>query len=354
MAEAERAKILVIDDVKSNLVSLRGMLQALDYVPYMAQSISAAISILEKQLPDLILLDISMPEMDGFEFCEMLKDNPRTRKIPVIFISAVEDIADKERGFDLGAADFIQKPFSLSDLALRVKTQLRVSEIQAELESSNRRLNLMTRQLSRRLWEEQENLVFAMGRLVEQRDEGAANHIDNLSYNSWIIAQALQLTEEFEEVISENFVQTIKTAVVLHDIGKLSIRDSIILKPAPLTEEERKVVETHTIEGRRILEEIHKALERNDFIKMAIDIAYCHHEFWDGSGYPQGLKGNEIPLAAQILAIVDVYDVLVNERVYKEAYSPGEAIEIIKAAAGTQFDERIVDVMVRMQRHLKV
>lgn len=354
MAEAERAKILVIDDVKSNLVGLRGMLQALDYVPYMAQSISAAISILEKQLPDLILLDISMPEMDGFEFCEMLKDNPRTRKVPVIFISAVEDIADKERGFDLGAADFIQKPFSLSDLAIRVKLQLRVSEIQEELENSNRRLNMMTRQLSRRLWEEQENLVFTMGRLVERRDEGAANHIDNLSYNSWIIAQALQLTEEFEEVISENFVQTIKIAVVLHDIGKISIRDSIILKPAPLTEEERRVMQTHTTEGRRILEEIHRELDRNDFMKMAIDIAYCHHECWDGSGYPQGLKGDEIPLAAQILAIVDVYDVLVNERVYKEAYSPEEALEMIKEGAGTQFDERIVDVMVRMHRHLKV
>lgn len=354
MAEAERAKILVIDDVKSNLVSLRGMLQALDYVPFMAHSISAAISILEKMLPDLILLDISMPEMDGFEFCEMLKDNPRTRRIPVIFISAVEDIAEKERGFALGAADFIQKPFSLSDLAIRVKLQLRVAATQEELENSNRRLNLMTRQLSRRLWEEQENLVFAMGRLVEQRDEGAANHTDNLSYNSWIVAQALQLTEEFEEIISENFVQTIKTAVVLHDIGKLSIRDDIILKPAPLTEQERKVMQNHTIEGRRILEDIHRELDRNDFMKMAIDIAYCHHECWDGSGYPQGLKGDEIPLAAQILSIVDVYDVLVNERVYKEAYTQEEAIEIIKAGAGTQFDERIVDVMVRMQRHLKV
>lgn len=354
MADAERAKILVIDDVKSNLVSLRGMLQALDYIPYMAQSISAAINILEKKLPDLILLDISMPEMNGFEFCELLKENPRTRKIPVIFISAVEDIADKERGFDLGAVDFIQKPFSLSDLAIRIKLQLRFYEIQEELESSNRRLNMMTRQLSQKLWEEQKNLVFAMSRLVEGRDEGAENHIDNLSYNSWIMAQALQLTEDFEEIISDNFVQTIQTAAVLHDIGKLAITDSILLKPAPITEQERKIVQTHTTKGQEILKDIHKNLDRNDFMKMAIDIAYSHHEYWDGSGYPQGLKGSEIPLAAQILSIVDVYDVLVNERVYKEAYSPDEAIEIIKESAGTQFDPRIVDVMVKMQRHLKV
>ena len=354
MADAERAKILVIDDVKSNLVSLRGMLQALNYIPYMAQSINAAINILEKQLPNLILLDISMPEMNGFEFCEILKENPRTRKIPVIFISAVEDIADKERGFDLGAVDFIQKPFSLSDLAIRIKLQLRFHDIQEELESSNRRLNLMTRQLSQKLWEEQKNLVFAMSRLVEGRDEGAENHIDNLSYNSWIMAQALQLTEDFEEVITDNFVQTIQTAVVLHDIGKLSITDSILLKPAPLTEEERTIVQTHTIEGQRILKDIHKSLDRNDFMKMAIDIAYSHHECWDGSGYPEGLKGSEIPLSAQILSIVDVYDVLVNERVYKEAYSPDEAMEIIKDSAGIQFDPRIVDVFMKMRRHLKV
>ena len=354
MAEAEQAKILVIDDAKSNLASLRGMLQALNYIPYMAQSINVAINILEEQLPNLILLNISMPEMNGFEFCEMLKENPRTRKIPVIFISAVEDIADKERGFDLGVVDFIQKPFSLSDLAIRIKLQLRLHKIQDDLESSNRRLNLTTRQLSRKLWEEQKNLVFALSRLVEGRDERAENHIDNLSYNSWIIAQALQLTEDFEDVISDNFVQTIETAVMLHDIGKLSISDSILQKSVPFTEEERKIIQTHTTEGQRILTDIHRGLDRNDFIKMAIDIAYCHHECWDGSGYPQGLKGDEIPLAAQILAIVDVYDVLVNEHVYKETYSPDEAMEVIKNSAGIQFNPRIVDVMVKMQRHLKV
>lgn len=354
MAEAERAKILVIDDVKSNLVTLRGMLQALNYIPYMAQSVSAAIHILEKQLPNLILLDISMPDMNGFEFCEMLKDNPRTRHIPVIFISTVEDVADKEHGFELGAVDFIQKPFALSDLAMRIKLQLRFSEIQEELESSNRRLNMVTRQLSQKLWKEQENLIFAMARLIEGRDEGTVNHIDNLSYNSWIMAQAMQLTEEFQDVISENFVQTIKTAVVLHDIGKLFVGDKILLKEASLTEEERRIMETHTTKGQHVLRDIYKELDRNDFMRMAIDIAYSHHEHWDGTGYPQGLKGDEIPLAAQILAIVDVFDALVNERVYKEAYSLETAMDIIKAGAGTQFDSRIVDVMVRMRRHLKI
>ncbi len=354
MADAQRVKILVIDDVKSNLVTLRGMLQALNYVPYMASSVSAAIHILEKQQPNLILLDISMPDMDGFEFCELLKESPQTRHIPVIFISSVEDVADKERGFSLGAVDFIQKPFSLTDLALRIRQQLRFAEMQEELETSNQRLNRVTRQLSRKLWKEQENLIFAMARLIEGRDEGTVNHIDNLSYNSWIMAQALQLTEEFEDVISENFVQTIKTAVVLHDIGKLFVGDKILLKEAALTSEERRIMETHTTEGRRVLEDIYKKLDRNDFVKMAIDVAYCHHEHWDGSGYPQGLKGDEIPLAAQILAIVDVFDALVNERVYKEAYSLETAMDIIKAGAGTQFDSRIVDVMVRMRRHLKI
>lgn len=354
MAEQEHAKILVIDDVKSNLVTLRGMLQALHYVPFMAQSVNAAIAILEKQLPNLILLDISMPEMDGFEFCEMLKENPRTRKIPVIFISAVEDVKDKERGFSLGAVDFIQKPFSLTDVAIRIKLQLQFSEVQEELESSNRRLNLVTRQLSQKLWREQENLIYAMGRLAEAKDEGTVNHIDNLSYNSWIIAQALQLTDEFENEISENFVQTIKTAVVLHDIGKLLVSEAILLKKAPLTQEERKIMQSHTTEGYRILSEIYSSLDHNDFMQMAIEVAHSHHERWDGKGYPEGLKGDEIPLSARILAAVDVYDALVNERVYKEAFEPEKAMKILKQGAGTQFDARVIDVMERMQRHLKV
>jgi putative two-component system response regulator len=355
MEDTSRAKILVVDDVKSNLVTMRGMLQALHYIPYMAQNANAAIRILEKQLPDLMLLDISMPDMDGFELCEMLKENPRTRNIPVIFISAVEDQADKERGFELGAVDFIQKPFDLAEVAIRIKLQLRFASIQGELESSNRRLNLVTRQLSQKLWKEQQNLIFAMARLVEGRDEGTVNHIDNLSYNSWILAQALQLTEDFEEVIGENFVQTIKTAVALHDIGKLSVSDLILLKKATLTEGERQIMQIHTTEGKRILTDISKKIDKNEFMEMAIEIAYSHHEHWDGSGYPQGLKGDQIPLAAQILGIVDVFDALVNTRVYnKEVCSREEAMETIHAAAGTQFDSRIVAVMERIQRHLKV
>lgn len=353
MAQNEQVKILVIDDVKSNLVTLRGMIQSLGYTPYLAQSISAARTILEKQLPKLILLDISMPEMSGLEFFAMLKENPQTRRIPVIFISASEDEVEREQGFELGAVDYIQKPFAIQDVAIRIKAHLRLADKMDELENRNRRLNLMTRQLAEDLWKEQENLIFALGRLIEGRDEGTVNHIDNLSYNSWVLAQALQLTYDFENEISDNFIKTIKTAVVLHDIGKLAIGDTILLKQASLTEQERLIMQKHTTEGQKILQDIYNSVKRNDFMKMAIDVAYCHHEHWDGSGYPQGLKGEEIPLSARILAVMDVYDALVNERVYKEAYGPEQSMEMIRAGAGTEFDPRIVDVMCKIKRHLK-
>ncbi len=353
MVQEKKEKILVIDDVKSNLVTLRGMIQSLGCTPYLAQNVNTAIDILEKQIPRLILLDISMPEMSGLEFCRMLKENPRTRHIPVIFISAVEDEEERSQGFELGAVDFIQKPFSLSDVAMRIKTHLRIATQIEEMENRNRRLNLMTRQLAEKLWQEQENLIFALGRLVEGRDEGTVNHVDNLSYNSWILAQAMQFSYDFEDEISDNFVQNIKTAVVLHDIGKLSVTDRILLKQAPLTEKERLIMQGHTTEGEKILRDIYSILDRNDFMKMAIDVAYCHHEHWDGSGYPRGLKGEEIPLSARILAIVDVYDALVNERVYKEAYTPEMSMEIIQSGAGTEFDPRIVETMMKVKRHLK-
>lgn len=345
-------RILVVDDIKSNLTVMREFIKKMGYTPYLAQSAKDAIKIIDHQMPHLILLDVSMPEISGFEFCEMLKKDVHTRQIPIIFISATEDKEDRTTGFELGAVDFVGKPFDYGEVAMRINTHLKIYCMQSELEENNRRLNLMVQKQAQTLWEEQRKIMLALSTLVEEKDEITKDHSGNVSYNSWLLAQAMQFSFDFEEEVTDAFVRTIESASVLHDIGKISIPDTILLKKSGLTEEEREIMKSHSELGRQILTGIYGSLEQNDFIKMAIDIAHCHHERWDGKGYPQGLKGEKIPLSARIVGVIDVYDALTNERCYKKAYSHEKSMEIIKEGAGTQFDPKIVEVMERIQAHL--
>lgn len=352
MEVKEEMRILVVDDIKSNLTVMRKFIKRMGYTPYLAQSVKEAVKIVDHQRPHMILLDISMPEISGFEFCEMLKKDVHTRQIPVIFISATEEKEDRMMGFELGAVDFISKPFDYGEIAMRIGTHLKSYSIQRELEENNRRLNLMVQKQAQTLWEEQRKIMLALSTLVEEKDEITKDHSGNVSYNSWLLAQAMQFSFDFEDEVTNSFVRTIESASILHDIGKISIPDTVLLKKSGLTAEEREIMKSHSELGRQILTDIYGSLEQNDFIKMAIDIAHCHHERWDGKGYPQGLKGNSIPLAARIVGVVDVYDALTHERCYKKAYSHEKSMEIIKAGAGTQFDAKIVAVMEKIQAHL--
>lgn len=348
----EEIRILVVDDIKSNLTLMREFIKEMGYTPYLAQSVKDAIRIIDHQMPHLILLDVSMPEISGFEFCEVLKKDVHTRQIPIIFISATEDKEDRTTGFELGAVDFIGKPFDFAEISMRINTHLKIYCMQRELEDNNRRLNLMVQKQAQTLWEEQRKIMLALSTLVEGKDEITKDHSGNVSYNSWLLAQAMQFSFDFEDEVTDSFVRTIESASVLHDIGKISIPDTILLKNCGLTEEEREIMKSHSELGRQILTGIYGSMEQNEFIRMAIDIAYCHHERWDGKGYPQGLKGEEIPLAARIVGLIDVYDALTNERCYKKAYSHEKSMEIIREGAGTQFDPKIVEVMEKVQAHL--
>ncbi len=345
-------RILMVDDVRSNLTMMREFIKQMGYTPYLAQNVKDAIKMVEKQRPHLILLDISMPDVSGFDFCEMLKKDVHTRHIPVIFISATEDKEERTRGFELGGVDFISKPFEYNEISVRINNQLKIYHMRQELEDNNRKLNLMVQKQAQTLWEEQRKIMMALSTLIEGKDEITKNHSSNISYNSWLLAQSMQFSFDFEDQVTDAFVRTIETASILHDIGKISIPESILLKSRKLTEEERKIMQNHSEEGRKILTGIYGSLDQNEFVKMAIDIAYCHHERWDGKGYPQGLKGEEIPLAARIVGLIDVYDALTNERVYKKAYSHERSMEIIKEGAGTQFDPKLVAVMEKVQSHL--
>lgn len=351
----KEVKILVVDDVEVNLIILEEIILNMGYQAITATSVKQAIELIQEQkvLPQVILTDISMPEIDGFTFCTMLKTDPYTKDIPVIFISAMDSSADLSKGFELGAVDYIAKPFSRTEVEMRINTHLKLYILQRDLEENNRRLGLVITKQMEKLRMEQKNVMLALARLVDSRECIAENHHVNIAYNSRILSQAMQMSSVYEDMITEDFIDTIESSAGLHDIGKIMIPDSIILKKSTLTDEEWVVLRSHAEIGAQTLTGIYKDMEHNDFINMAIDIAHFHHENWDGTGYPKKLKGIDIPLSARIVRVVDVFDSMLSERAYRKAYPLEEVLTHIEKGAGTLFDPEIVRIFMKIYRNLK-
>jgi putative two-component system response regulator len=317
--------------------------------------VKEALEILQNSnpLPRVILSDISMPEVDGFTFCSMLKKDPYTKDIPVIFISAMDSVSDLNKGFELGAVDYISKPFDKAEVEVRLSTHVKLYTMQKDLEENNRQLSVVVARQMEKLRLEQKNIMTAMARLVESKENATGNHYQNILYNSRILAQGMQLSPKFEDKISDDFIDTIESSAGLHDIGKIMLPDYVLLKNAPLNFEERRIMKTHAELGAKTLIDIYDGVEKNDFVEMAIDIAWYHHECWDGSGYPKGLKGEQIPLSARIVKVVDVFDALVNERRYKEPTPLEQSLQFMKDNAGREFDPDIINVFMRIYRNFK-
>lgn len=344
--------ILIVDDIHANLVVLTEMIRSSGYNARPVTSVRQALNAIEILAPHLILLDVSMPDIDGFEFCGMLKKNPSTRDIPVIFISALSSSEDKIRGFKLGAVDYIAKPFEVEEVTLRINTHLKIYKMQQELEIYNKKLYKIINGQIRKIYEERKNMLYAMAKLSAARDCANEEHLVRIGKNSRILAISMQLSPKFRDEISKSFIDSIEVAAPLHDIGKIAISDSILLKRTDLTPEEWKTMRDHSEIGANMLKEIYSYNEQNDFIRMAIDIAWHHHENWDGSGFPKGLSKTAIPLCARIVSLIDVYDILISERCYKEAYSHEESVRIINEASGKKFDPDIVEIFNRIQHQL--
>lgn len=351
--EESTANVLIVDDVEYNLVILEEMVKSLGYEARPIDSAKRALAAIHQKLPQLILLDISMPDMDGYEFCEFLKKDVRTREIPIIFISAMDTMEDKKKGFDLGAVDFITKPFELEEVTARVTTHLKIYQMKQEQAETNRRLHKMVNDQIRRIQEEEKNFILALAKLLELQGNTSSIHLRNVAKNCRLLSMSLQFTPKFEKEVSNSFVETIEFAALLHDIGEIGISDRILSKPGALTPEEMEIVKTHSKRGADILQELLEMNSHNECLKMAVDIARYHHERWDGSGYPEGLRGEEIPLVARIAAIVDVYSALVEERCYRPPYSHEESIRIINEGAGTLFDADIIEVFNKVQNQLQ-
>jgi putative two-component system response regulator len=348
-----KKNILIVDDVPDNLDLLTEVLikEGADVRALPSGKLALKSAITNK--PDLILLDINMPEMNGYEVCEKLKNDPRTHDIPVIFISAASETFDKVRAFRVGGLDYIVKPFQVDEVKARIRTHLQLKQFQESLEANNLMLQERVDKQLREIAEAQLSTIIAIVRLAEARDDDTGEHIERTRTYARLISQALFDRSTYPDVIDHKFIENIYVASPLHDVGKIAVPDSILLKPDKLTKDEFNEMKLHTIHGAETLHEVSKEYPNNKFINMGIEIARSHHEKWDGSGYPDGLFGPDIPVAARIMSFSDVYDALRSKRVYKKALSHTKSIEIIRSGFNTQFDPKIGMVFMSIEKEIE-
>ena len=335
--------ILIVDDTPENLSVLGELLQT-SYRVRAANSGRRALQIAHgKPAPDLILLDVMMPEMDGFDVLAELRSNPATKHIPVIFVTAMDGTEDEEHGLDCGAVDYITKPIRPAIVLARVRSQLELKLARDILRDQNAYLES---EVARRMAENQliqDISILALARLAETRDPETGNHLRRTQEYVRSLAQSLRQHPRFAHFLDDKTINSLAKSAPLHDIGKVGIPDHILLKPGPLTPEEWVIMRTHAKLGSDAIAQAElDAAEQVEFLALAKEIAHHHHEKWNGSGYPDGLAGDAIPIAARLMALADVFDALICKRVYKAAMSFDQALEIITGDSGTHFDPDIV------------
>jgi len=342
--------VLAVDDAPDNLALIANILQS-HYRVKVAPNGDIALKLAHgASQPDLILLDIMMPGKDGYEVCRLLKQDPKTARIPIIFLTAKTDEADEEHGLQLGAADYITKPISPPILLARVKTQLENKAMADFLWDQNSVLEQEVARRTRELTRIQDVTILAMGALAETRDPETGLHMRRTQNYVKTLAPHLQSHPRFKTQLDDQTIAMLYKSAPLHDIGKVGIPDRILLKPGKLTPEEFEQMKAHTSLGAQAIANAEALLgEPVDFLIMAKEIALNHHEKWDGSGYPSGLAEDLIPTSARLMALADVYDALINRRVYKEPMSHAVACEIIWRGRGNHFDPDIVDAFLAVQ-----
>jgi len=331
--------VLVVDDVDINREILKAILSD-DYEVWEAANGLEAVDILlnAEEPPEAVLLDIMMPEMDGFAVLSKIKENPVTTQIPVLFITAADATINESRGLDAGAVDYIAKPFNMDVVKSRVKSHIQLQKYRNNLQHM---LDLKIAEVVSL----QEHMLETMASIIEYRSLESGMHIRRTKELTQVLIDELMKTDYARELEALG-TQTLAAAVTLHDIGKIGIPDNILLKPGKLTDEEFDVIKTHCIIGSDIVRSMMITSDKASYLARAEEICRSHHERWDGRGYPDGLSGTNIPLAARILSVVDVYDALVTVRCYKQPMSHAKAVELIAEGRGTQFDPVVVDAFI--------
>jgi len=345
--ETGTSTILIVDDAPENLAVLGEVLAPAFKVRAVNSGARALQIAASMPRPDLILLDIMMPDMDGFEVLARLREDSATRDIPVIFVTAMDAVTDEERGLALGAVDYIAKPIQPAIVMARVRAHLELKQARDWLKDQN---SYLEAEVARRM---QENLMIqdvsirALARLAEVRDLETGNHLLRTQGYVQTLAEALQNHPRFAAVLTPRFIRTLVKSAPLHDIGKVGIPDHILQKPGPLTAEEWHIMKTHAKLGSDAIGNAERDAEHPiDFLAVAKEIAHRHHEKWDGSGYPDGLAGDGIPVSARLMALADVFDALTSRRVYKPPMSTEQAAAIILQGRGVHFDPDVVDAFI--------
>lgn len=344
MTPENRASILIIDDAPENLHILLELLKP-QYRVLAAINGESGLRVAGNQpRPDLILLDVMMPGMDGYAVLSRLRDNPDTRDIPVVFLTALNTPEDEERGLQVGATDYITKPIKPAVVMARVRSQLQAKQARDWMRDQNATLEA---EVARRMAENnliQQVSIRALANLAETRDHETGNHILRTQNYIQSLAGSLRRHPRFADTLSDNYVDLLVRSAPLHDIGKVGIPDHILRKPGKLTPDEWVIMQTHSRLGSDAIERAERTIDRPlEFLSLAKEIALWHHEKWDGSGYPDRLAKEAIPVSARLMAVADVFDALISERVYKPAMSFEEARKIIAAGRGSHFDPDVTD-----------
>jgi putative two-component system response regulator len=351
--ENGRKRILLVDDNQVNLKMARNTLMN-KYDVFTVPSAEKMFLFLESNPVDLILLDILMPDLSGYEAIIVLKKNEKTQDIPVIFLTAKSDPGSELEGFNLGAVDYIAKPFSPPLLIKRVDVHMLVESQKRELRYLNGNLQHLVDEKTGTVLNLQRGILQTISNLVEWRDDVTGEHVERTEYFLRILTAEMLKKKVYAKDLESWNLELFFQSAQLHDVGKIAIRDSILLKTSRLTEEEFEEMKKHTTCGERIIEKIQEGVKETVFLTYARIMAGSHHEKWDGSGSPRGLAGDDIPLQGRLMAIVDVYDALVSDRPYKKAFSPEEAAKIIGDEKGCHFDPLITDVFLGVYTQFKL
>ena len=336
------SSVLIVDDAAEDLRHLAAVLKRGGLVPRPVLSGRLAIEAAVIDPPDLVLLDIRIPEMSGLDICRWFKRDERLRGIPIIFISGLQGADDKVEAFRAGGIDYVSKPFQEQEVLIRVKTHLGLRQLQARLASNNAQLEQQVAEQVKTISASQMATIFALAKLAESRDKGTGRHIERVRIFGKMLAEQMREMRLHVARLTTSFIDDLYETAALHDIGKVGIPDSVLLKPEKLTVEEFAEMKKHCELGADTLLVVLRRYPDNQFLRMGVDVARSHHERWDGSGYPDGLWGAAIPLAARIVGLADFYDALTSNRCYRPALSHADACHMIQEASGTHFEPDVV------------
>lgn len=343
------AKVLIVDDVEINRLVLEEIIRNMGCDPLLAENGEQALTLAKSSRPKLVLSDISMPGMDGFELCKNLKANKITKEIPVIFISAFDEAEDIVKGLKLGGEDYITKPFITEVVQARVAVHLHLASVKHELMETNRKLQISVDAQLRQMEEEKKNILYALANIVAKNSGFEEGHMQRLRRNCRILAQGMQLSPKFEDQISDDYIDAIELAACLCDIGNIGIPKELLQKETGFTQEETEIIHGHTDIGAKLLSDLQVNNDYNDFLNISIEISHYHHENWDGSGYPEGRKGEEIPLSAQIVGIISAYCTLTQDN----GMDRRDALERMERDVGRRYKPELFDILRRIAKQLQ-